>query len=331
MALRAGLRFVAVLQWEGPESKDNSQPTSTRCRGYIPLANQGWKDSHDSIFHADGALAAGPIALAEVQGYVYAARRAAAEIARRLGFGAEAEAFDARAAALRVAFEAAFWCEGIGIYALALDGQKRPCRVRASNAGHLLLTGIAAPGHGKQVAAQLMSRPFFSGWGVRTLALGEARYNPMSYHNGSVWPHDNAMIARGMVRYGCRAEAARVFGAMFGACQANELRRLPELFCGFPRRRAQAPTDYPVACAPQAWAATALLGMLQACLGLSFDPARCLVRFTQPILPESLDEVTLLNLEVGGACISVRLRRVGDEVAMNVLGRTGDIQAVLIS
>ena len=232
---------------------------------------------------------------------------------------------------MQAGFEAAFWCEDIGTYALALDGAKRPCRVRASNAGHLLLTGLATPEHGRRVAAQLMSRPFFSGWGVRSLAQGEARYNPMGYHNGSVWPHDNALIALGMARYGCRAEAVKLFGAMFDACQSIELRRLPELFCGFPRRRAQAPTDYPVACSPQAWAATALLAMLQACLGLSFDPARRLVRFTRPILPDSLDEETLLNLEVCNARISVRLCRRGDEVAMHVLARTGDIQAVLLS
>ncbi len=295
------------------------------------LANQGWKDSYDSIFHADGALATGPIAVAEVQGYAYAARRAAAAIARRLGLGAEAAALDARAAALQQAFEAAFWCEDIGTYALALDGAKRPCRVRASNAGHLLLTGIASPEHGRQVAAQLMSGRFFSGWGVRTVAAGEPRYNPMSYHNGSVWPHDNALIAMGLVRYGCREEAAQLFGAMSDACGTMDLQRLPELFCGFPRRRAQPPTGYPVACSPQAWAATALLAMLQACLGLSFDPERRLVRFDQPILPSGLTEVSLLNLEVGGARISVRLRRAGDEVALNVIERTGEIQVQLVS
>ncbi len=295
------------------------------------LANQGWKDSYDSIFHADGTLATGPIAVAEVQGYAYAARRAAAEIARRLGLYAEVVALNAQAAALQRAFEAAFWCEDIGTYALALDGAKRPCRVRASNAGHLLLTGIASPEHGRRVAAQLMARRFFSGWGVRTLAAGEPRYNPMSYHNGSVWPHDNALIAMGLVRYGCREEAARLFGAMFEACETIDLRRLPELFCGFPRRRAQSPTSYPVACSPQAWAATALLAMLQACLGLSFDPDRHLVRFDQPILPASLTEVTLLNLELGGARISVRLSRVGHEVAMNVIERTGEIRAQLLS
>ena len=331
-AARLWPNILAALGWmDGPGDRDGDGFVEYHRQTSEGLANQGWKDSYDSIFHADGTLATGPIALAEVQGYVYAARRAAAGIARRLGHGAQADALDGQAAALQAAFEAAFWCADIGTYAIALDGMKRPCRVRASNAGHLLLTGIAAPEHGQQVAAQLLSRPFFSGWGVRTLAMGEARYNPMSYHNGSVWPHDNALIALGLARYGCRAEAVRLFGAMFDACQATELRRLPELFCGFPRRRAQAPTDYPVACSPQAWSATALLAMLQACLGLGFDPDRRLVRFTRPILPECLDEVSLLNLEVGGARISVRLRRVGDEVAMNVTRRTGDIQAVLVS
>ncbi len=332
MAERLWPNIQAALRWiETDGDRDGDGFVEYHRQTADGLANQGWKDSYDSIFHADGALATGPIAVAEVQGYAYAARRAAALIACRLGLEAEAAALDARAAALQQAFEAAFWCEDIGTYALALDGAKRPCRVRASNAGHLLLTGIAAPEHGKRVAAQLMSQPFFSGWGVRTVAVGEPRYNPMSYHNGSIWPHDNALIAMGLVRYGCRAEAARLFGAMFEACGTMDLQRLPELFCGFPRRRAQAPTGYPVACSPQAWAATALLAMLQACLGLSFDPDRRLVRFDRPILPASLAEVSLLNLELDGARISVRLGRVGDEVAMNVIERHGDIQAQLVS
>ena len=295
------------------------------------LANQGWKDSYDSISHADGSLAEGPIALAEVQGYAFAARRGAALIARRLGHEAVAQALDAGADQLQADFERAFWCEDIGTYALALDGAKRPCQVRSSNAGHLLMTGIVSAERGKRVAAQLMSSRMFTGWGIRTLALGEARYNPMSYHNGSVWPHDNAMIAMGLARYGHKAEAARLLSGMFDACQTIELRRLPELFCGFARRRANPPTNYPVACSPQAWAATALPAMLQACLGLTFDPENRLVRFDHPTLPDSLAEVTLLNLEVGGARISVRLRRVGEEVAMNVLDRVGAIQATLTS
>ena len=293
------------------------------------LANQGWKDSYDSIFHADGALAEGPIALCEVQGYAYAARRAAAVVARRLGHDAEAGALDAVADTLRKRFEAAFWCEEIGTYAIALDGAKQACRVRTSNAGHLLLTGIASPEHGQRVAAGLMGASFFSGWGIRTVAQGEARYNPMSYHNGSVWPHDNALIAMGFARYGCKAEAARLFDALFGACQTLELRRLPELFCGLPRRRAQGPTAYPVACSPQAWAATALPAMLSACLGLSFDPERREIRFEQPVLPECLPDVTLHNLAAGEGRVSVRLRRTGSEVSLNVLSREGGAHVVM--
>ena len=176
-----------------------------------------------------------------------------------------------------------------------------------------------------------MSSHMFTGWGIRTLGVGEARYNPISYHNGSVWPHDNSLIALGMARYGCKAETARLFGGMFDACRTIDLRRLPELFCGFPRRRAEAPTSYPVACSPQAWAAGALPAMLQACLGLSFDPAQRTVRLDRPLLPPTLAEVTVLNLELNGARISVRFRRMGDEVAMNVLSRTGIIHATLTS
>ena len=166
------------------------------------LQNQGWKDSWDSVFHADGSLAQGPIALCEVQGYVYAARLAMATIGRRLGHDEIAAAQEKKAEALRLAFEAAYWCEEIGTYALALDGQKRPCRVRSSNAGHLLLAGIVSPDRARRLADGFMSNAFFSGWGIRTIASGEARFNPMGYHNGSVWPHDNALIALGLARYG---------------------------------------------------------------------------------------------------------------------------------
>ena len=295
------------------------------------LANQGWKDSWDSIFHADGTLAEGPIALCEVQGYAYAARRAASAIAARLGLREAADALHASALALRERFEAAFWCEEIGTYALALDGRKRPCAVRSSNAGHLLLTGIASPERAARVAAQLMSSRFFTGWGIRTIAAGEARFNPMSYHNGSVWPHDNALIAMGLARYGFKAEAARLLGALFEACQTIELRRLPELFCGFPRRRAQGPTHYPVACSPQAWAATALPAMLAASLGLRFSPQEAMVSFDQPALPDTLERVVLHNVALGGARMTVQLSRAGQGVAMAVLGREGEIRATLRS
>jgi glycogen debranching enzyme len=295
------------------------------------LANQGWKDSFDSITHADGSLAEGPIALCEVQAYAYGARRAASGIARRLGLWPDADVQDAKAEQLRKAFEAEFWSDEIGSYVLALDGQGRKCCVRASNAGQVLLTGIASPERAALVAENLMDARFFNGWGIRTLASGEQRYNPMSYHNGSVWPHDNALIALGLSNYGLKAPAERIFAGLFDASLYMDLRRLPELFCGFPRRRGSGPTFYPVACSPQAWAATALHATLGACLGLSFRPEESSVVFDRPRLPPFLQEVRLHNLRLGEASISVMLQRMGTEVAMNVLSRSGKIQAVLRS
>lgn len=292
------------------------------------LANQGWKDSQDSIFHADGSDAIGPIALSEVQGYVYAAKEAAAEIAERLGEAAVAIRLRGEAETLKSAFHAAFWCEDIGTYALALDGEKRPCRVRSSNAGHTLFTGIADEAVAARVAAALTGETGFSGWGIRTIAAGEARYNPMSYHNGSIWPHDNALIVLGFARYGLKAEAARVFGGMFDAASYQELRRLPELFCGFERRPRRGPTAYPVACAPQAWASATPFALLAACVGLRLDESRNEISFTHPRLPDFLEEVVLRGLRLGASQVDVRLRRDGDDVTASVLRREGDARIV---
>jgi glycogen debranching enzyme len=295
------------------------------------LQNQGWKDSYDSVFHADGSLAEGPIALCEVQGYVYAAHRAMAEIGRTLGHEQVATYHDKQADALRIDFERAFWCEEISTYALALDGAKQPCRVRTSNPGHLMMTGIVAPERAARMAEGFMNHDFFSGWGVRTVASTEARYNPMGYHNGSVWPHDNALIAMGLARYGHTEAVAKIFQGQFDAALYIELRRLPELFCGFARRRGQGPTFYPVACSPQAWAAAALPALLQASLGLSIDPANCTVVFSNPKLPPFLDEMVLHNITIGDARVTVLIRRMGDEVALNVQERHGTIHVVVKS
>ena len=295
------------------------------------LVNQGWKDSFDSIFHADGSLAEGPIALCEVQGYVFAAKRAAAAMARRIGHVAFADRMTVEADALRTAFDAAFWVEELGTYALALDGAKRPCKVRSSNVGHLLMTGMVPPGRAARIVAGLMSRNFFSGWGIRTIPAGEARYNPMAYHNGSVWPHDNALIAIGLARYGYKDEASRLFAGLFDASLYADLRRLPELFCGFARQRGEGPVRYPVACSPQAWAAATLPSLLQSTLGIRFDPFTVTVHFERPRLPPFLDEVTLFNLAVGGGRVTVHLKRVGNEVALNVSERVGPIKVVLTS
>jgi len=295
------------------------------------LANQGWKDSRDSVFHADGALAKGPIALVEVQAYAFGAWRAAAAIARALDRPERALAFDERAQALRLEFDAAFFDPALNTYVLALDGEKRPCRVRASNAGHALLTGLALPERAEAVVTTLMGPASFCGWGVRTVAATEARYNPMSYHNGSVWPHDNALIAAGFARYGFKREAARIFEAIFAASTYIDLRRLPELFCGFVRRRTRGPTFYPVACMPQAWAAASPPFMLQSCLGLDFDVSRLHVTFDQPVLPDFVGEVTILNLAIDGATVDVALRRSGMQVVVDALDRRGSVRVVTTS
>ena len=322
----------AALRWiDGDGDPDRDGFVEYGGTVHSGLLNQGWKDSADSIFHADGALARGPIALVEVQAYVYAAKQAAAEIAWKLGFGERAAALEDEAETLRRRFDEAFWDDELGGYALALDGDKRPCRVRNSNAGHSLFTGIALPHRAEPLIRLLMSGPLFSGWGIRTIGLSEARYNPMSYHNGSVWPHDNALIAMGFARYGLGREAGRVFAALFDASIYMDLRRLPELFCGFVRRRGHGPTAYPVACSPQAWASTAPLSLLRTCLGLGFDPTTRSVVFDRPVLPDFLDEVVLRRLSLGDAEVDVALTRLGSEVAVNVLARRGDIRVMTIN
>lgn len=292
------------------------------------LINQAWKDSHDSVFHADGTLAKGPIAIAEVQAYVYGAWQAAAEIFRRLERPERAAKFLARAEGLRRAFDTSFFDEELGTFVLALDGNKQACRVRSSNAGHALFTGIAYPERAAQVAKTLMSASSFCGWGIRTIASTEARYNPMSYHNGSVWPHDNAMIASGLARYGYRAETARIFEGLFASSTYIDPRRLPELFCGLPRQRAQGPTFYPVACSPQAWAAAAPLLLLQSCLGLDFEPNAQIISFNEPLLPSFLDEVILRHLHVASGSADVAIRRSGRSVVVDTLGRRGEVRVL---
>jgi glycogen debranching enzyme len=287
------------------------------------LSNQGWKDSQDAIFHADGSPARGPIALCEVQAYVFGAKRQVATMASALGLEPLAAQLRDDAEALRVKFEAAFWCEELSTYALALDGNKDPCRVRTSNAGHTLLTGIASPERARRVAATLLSPASFSGWGIRTLAISAARYNPLSYHNGSVWPHDNGLIALGLARYGFNDAVQRVMTGLIDAATALDLRRLPELFCGFERRRRPAPTLYPVACAPQAWSSATVFALLQAVLGLSLDMATRTISFERPRLPSALDDLTLRNLRLGEAEVDVRLRRSGSTVAVTVERRVG--------
>ncbi len=319
----------AALQWiETYGDRDGDGFVEYGRRTTEGLINQGWKDSHDSIFHASGTLARGPIAVAEVQAYVYGAWRAAADIARKLGHMHEAAELQIKAETLRKRFDESFFDEALGTYVLALDGDKKPCRVRTSNAGHTLFAGIAYPERARSVVDTLMTSPSFSGWGIRTVASTEALYNPMSYHNGSVWPHDNALIAAGFARYGFRRETTRIFEGLFAASTHIDMRRLPELFCGFSRQRSQGPTFYPVACMPQAWAAATPLWLLQSCLGLSFNTSTGQIVFEQPALPAFLDEVVLRRLSIDGGSVDVALKRTGMEVMVNVLARNGNVRVV---
>lgn len=321
----------AGLQWiDGPGDPDRDGFVEYQRATEQGLQNQGWKDSFDAIFHADGRLAEGYIALCEVQGYVFAGKRLAARAAGRLGMPEKAEKLEGEAERLRERFEAAFWCEELGTYALALDGAKQQCKVRTSNAGQLLFSGIVRQDRARLVAVDLMSQKFFSGWGIRTVAVGEARYNPMSYHDGSIWPHDNALIALGLARYGLKHSVAHLFKGLFDAASYMELRRLPELFCGFRRERRRGPVLYPVACAPQAWASATPFTLLEAALGLEFDTARGEIRLRDPHLPEFLNEVVLRDLRLGASSVDLRLRRHNGEVSLEVLRTRGQIQVSIV-
>lgn len=289
------------------------------------LVHQGWKDSHDSVFHQDGRDAKPPIALCEVQAYVYAAKVAAAYMAASLGMQERAFELTEEADALRRRFDQVFWDQELGTYVLGLDGDKKPCRVRTSNAGQCLFTGITFPERAAVLAAGLMDTHFFSGWGVRTLADTEYRYNPMSYHNGSVWPHDNALIAEGLSLCGFKEEALRIMTGLFDASLFFDLHRLPELFCGFKRHSGTGPTLYPVSCSPQSWASGAAFLLLKACLGLEIRGDEGKVIFWNPVLPRYIQEVKLTGLSVGAGSIDLLLRRYGKDVTVNVLGRKGQV------
>jgi glycogen debranching enzyme len=294
------------------------------------LLQQGWKDSHDSIFHADGHFAKGPIALSEVQAYVYAARSGLVAPAKDLGQMDRAEKLRAQADQLKTKFEESFWCDDIGMYALALDGEKRQCRVRSSNAGQCLFSDIALPVRARRTTESLLSPAMFSGWGIRTIASTEKRYNPMSYHNGSVWPHDNALIAIGSLRSRDKQLALRVLSGLFDLAIFTELHRLPELICGFPRRPGKGPTLYPVACSPQAWAAGAAFLTLQACLGLSIHARESRVYLYYPALPESLEVVRVRNLRIGDASVDLVFERHAETVGVDIQRRSGDIEVVAL-
>jgi glycogen debranching enzyme len=272
-----------------------------RSRSPAGLRNQGWKDSPDSILHADGTPAEGPIALVEVQGYVYAAKTRIAAVYDALSDERRASELRAQAGALRRAFNAAFWDEHQGTFVLALDGRKRAVASVTSNPGHCLYCGIVDSAKAAAVSERLMAPDMFSGWGIRTLSAKSPGYNPMSYHNGSVWPHDNAIIAAGLKRYGYSQAAERVAAAVFELAARARDQRLAELYCGFARAEDASVVEYPLACRPQAWAAGAPFMLLQAILGLEPSAATKALAAVDPQVPEWLGGVKLAGLRVGAA------------------------------
>lgn len=293
------------------------------------LTNQGWKDSYDSIMYANGELCEPPIALCEVQGYTYAAKRHIAVLARILNEDEFAQQLTDQADTLKKKFNEQFWSDELGCFVLALDGNKNQCKVLASNAGHCLFTGIADADKAKKVAAALTGSNMFSGWGIRTLGAGEVRYNPMSYHNGSIWPHDNAIIAYGLSLYGFQKEALQIMQALFDASLYVDLQRLPELYCGFDRRSGEGPTAYPVACSPQAWSVSAVFMLLQACIRMDINALNKQIIFNKPELPTFLKKITITGIKLGDGVCHFEMFRHQHDVGFNVLQKPDDWELII--
>lgn len=279
------------------------------------LVNQSWKDSQDSMFHADGRFPRGPVAVLEVQGYAYSALKAMSELTAARGDQAKADAWQQRAERLRRSIEEKFWVPEMGFYAIALDGDGEPCKVYGSDAGHLLYCGVPSAERAASVTAQLLSSRFSSGWGIRTLAEGEARYNPMSYHNGSIWPHDTALCAAGISRYGGRENVIQIISEIFEVANHFAM-RLPELYCGFPRVSGQTPTPYPVACLPQAWSSGTVFMLLQASLGVHVDGQRNEIQVERPLLPIGIEHLSVRALPINDAQVDLDFHRIGEEVVV---------------
>ncbi len=295
------------------------------------LLNQGWKDSGDAMAHVDGTLATAPIALVEEQGYAADGMRRASGLLRSLGDEEKAQELSRRSDELIRKLDQAFWLEDQQYYAMALDKDKRPLAVISSNPGHLLFTQTIGAERAKQVVSRLMSQGLFSGWGIRTLSDAEQTYNPMSYHRGSVWPHDNSLIAFGMARYGYQQHASEIFSALFEASLHFRGYRLPELFCGNQRHRRDEPVQYPVSCSPQAWASGTPILILTAMLGLRPDANGAELKIVNPQLPEFLTYLEVRDLRVGKSWLDLDFVRRDDRTSCRVVGRRGEELAINIA
>ena len=321
---------LAALDWiDRSGDRDSDGLVEYERRSPDGLLHQGWKDSSDAIRDQSGRRARGPIALAEVQGYVFDAKRRIAGLARSRNETALAGRLDREAEVLRRRFEEAFWSNDLGCYVLALDGDKRPVGALGSNAGHCLWSGIVDPERARIVADALVSPAMFTGWGIRTYAAGQDGYNPIGYHTGSVWPHDTAIAAAGLRRYGLDDAASRVADAIFDAAGRFPDARLPELFCGFDREAEAGPVAYPVACSPQAWAAGSPFLLLQTVLGLRARSDRGVLEVERPSLPAGVGHVRLVGLRVGAAVIDLEFRRDGRDTPVEVTRTDGDLTVTI--
>ncbi len=323
--------LLAALDWINHYGdRDGDGFVEYARRAETGLVQQGWKDSSDSVFHSDGTLARAPIALCEVQSYVYAAKSGMSELAKEMGDLALADRLSIEASELRANFSSKFWSDELSLFVLALDGEKNQCRVRSSNAGHCLFSGIASDLQHRSISKELLSPASYSGWGIRTIVAGEKRYNPMSYHNGSIWPHDNAIIAWGALRKRDKELPLRILSGLLDLSSEVIQHRLPELICGFARRHGKGPTLYPVACAPQAWAAGAAFMVLQACLGLEVRALEHRIYLHYSALPEALNHVNVSNLRLGDASLDLSFERQGEGVDVNIRRRTGNVEVVIL-
>jgi glycogen debranching enzyme len=320
----------AALEWiDEWGDRDGDGFIEYECRAPAGLVNHGWKDSHDSVVHADGSLAQGPIALVEVQGYVYEAKLRIADVYEALGDAPRAARLRTEAGTLRAAFNEAFWNPDEGFFALALDGRKAQVRSVTSNPAHCLYCGIVDDDKAMVVAERLMAPDMFSGWGIRTLSSSSPAYNPMSYHNGSVWPHDNAIAAAGLKRYGVDAATGRIAAGLFEVATNARDFRLPELFCGFHRDGSRAIVNYPVACIPQAWAAAAPFMLLQALLGISAHAPENRLTVDRPRLPDWLGSVEIRDIRVARSKVSLAFRQTGPSTGFSLLEQQGNVRVTM--
>jgi glycogen debranching enzyme len=293
------------------------------------LINQGWKDSGDGVPFPDGSLPEPPIALVEVQGYVYDAKVRLAQLYEALGDPERAAGLRAEAERLRSLIQERFWDEEMGTFALALDGEKRPLRIATTNAGHLLWSRVPTTAQAERMAHHFLGEDMFSGWGIRTLSARHRVYNPMSYHNGSIWPHDNALVGLGLAIGGQGWAVPRILSALRDVAAGMRDQRLPELFCGMPRGVARAPVQYPVSCNPQAWAAGALFMLLQATTGFLPDAPQGCLHVRQPRLPRFLRQLTVSGLRIGQSLVSMEFTREGDRTVARLLDVTGPLHVVI--